>query len=440
MTFEFKKLTGDEPIIEKVNQEPTKKASMIGGETPIKEIVKQPIKITKKKRIPPISGTKDGTDLSRLRQGRERHEGFDVGQYVQSVPMLFSRDGHNQWLGDQFRGGHAFLLLGGPSFGDLMKETYEFKGKKRSVKEILDYPGHVTMCVNNAVKSYRPNMWVCVDSPDHFIKSTWLDPKIQKFVPFCHTEKTIFDNESWKETNTKVGDCPNVLFYRRNEHFQHEQFMHEDTFNWGSHKKYGGSRSVMLVAFRLLYHLGIRNLYLLGCDFNMSEDSKYHFDQDRTRGSQTGNNSTYKALIERFSLMKPDLDALGYNVWNCNPDSQLKVFPHMKFIDAANRACANMPNIETERTAGLYDRQANMKKDKEVDLKKNAAKNIADQYSETDRKEIKDKLDTARIKLSNLKKLAEQEPTDENNKAVRRARTEFRKIEKEKNKIWGIVK
>lgn len=434
MAFEFKKLTKNEPELD--SKPVVQKASMIGGESPI---IEKP-KVTQRKRIQPNGSAKDGNDFSRLRQGRERHEGFDIGQYVQSVPMLFTRDGHNIWLGDHYRGGHAFLILGGPSFGELLNETFEFKGKKRTTREILDYPGHVSMAVNNSVKTYRPNMWVCVDSPSHFIKSTWLDPKIQKIVPFCHTEKTIFDNEAWKDTNIKVGDCPNTIFYRRNEHFQHEQFMHEDTFNWGSHKKYGGSRSVMLVAFRMLYHMGIRNLYLLGCDFNMSEDSKYHFDQDRSLGSQSGNNSTYRSLMQRFEQLKPELDQLGYNVWNCNPDSKLKVFPYMSFIDAANRACANIPQIETERTSGLYDREANMKKGKEENLKKKAAKNIADQYTDEDRNNIKKKLDIARDKLNKLKKEIEDDPSEEKEKAVRRARTEFRKIEKEKNKIWGIVK
>jgi hypothetical protein len=445
MTFEFKRLTKEEqppyePDVRDVQRKspPTENKQkvstpMLGGEEPIKESEVRTRKEVDKSKP-------DTNDHARLRQGRERHEGFDIGQYVQSVPMLFTRDGHNVWLGDQYRGGHAFLILGGPSFGDLLNQTFEFKGKQRTTREILDYPGSVTMCVNNSVRSYRPNLWCCVDSPTHFIKSVWHDPKITKFVPFCHTEKTIFDNESWKEDSTKVGDCPNVLFYRRNEHFQSEQFMTEDTFNWGNHKSHGGGRSVMLVAFRMLYHLGIRNLYLLGADFNMDENNKYHFEQDRSRGSQSGNNSTYRHLNERFNSIKPTLEAMGYNVWNCNPDSKLTAFPHMDFLDAANRACANLPIIETERTEGLYDREAKERQAKEKDAKVKTAKKVASKFSEEEKKAIKQKLDVARGKLNDLKAIAVDEPTEENEKKVREARAEFRKIEKEKNRIWGIVK
>ncbi len=75
--------------------------------------------LTVNKIVPPKTAI-DKNDHSKLRQGRERHEGFDIGQYVQSVPMIFTRDGHNIWLGDMYRGSCAFLILGGPSFGKLL--------------------------------------------------------------------------------------------------------------------------------------------------------------------------------------------------------------------------------------------------------------------------------------------------------------------------------
>ena len=61
---------------------------------------------------------------------------------------------------------------------------------------------------------------------------------------------------------------PAVFGYRRNEAFVAEQWLYEDTFNWGNHSKrtdaYGntGSRSVMYIALRLLFYLGVRQLYL----------------------------------------------------------------------------------------------------------------------------------------------------------------------------------
>lgn len=307
-------------------------------------------------------------DHSRLRHNRSRYEGFQIGCYMQSPPMLFTRDGHNVFLGDMYRGASAFLILGGPSFLNVDKN-------------LLKSTGVLTMGVNNSPASFRPNLWLSVDNPQSFIMSIWLDPTIMKFVPYAHAEKKLFDNNSWKMTNIKVGQCPNVFYYRRNEHFQAKQFLLEDTFNWGNHsnlchcgywrdkdekvkvcpecgEESFGSRSVMLPAIRMLFFLGIRNVFLLGCDFSMQEGSKnYHFDQDRSRGSVRGNNGSYRSLVKRFEELLPVFQKMGLQVFNCNPDSQLNVFPKVSYEDAIKAATSQLPDINNERTEGLYDRK-----------------------------------------------------------------------------------
>jgi hypothetical protein len=272
------------------------------------------------------------------------NSGSFAGKYIQSPPLIFSSAGHSMWFGDMYRGRYGFLILGGPSFKELNHD-------------LLNQPGILTMGVNNSPKTFRPDLWTSVDNPTHFIKSIWLDPKIMKFVPLCYSTHTIFDNEKWIPTDTTVGDCPNVWFFRRNATFNHKQFLFEDTFNWGNDKDHGGARSVMLVAIRLMYYLGVRNLFLLGCDFHMDENTKYHFEQDRSRGSINGNNSTYKTLIERFTQLKPTFDEVGFNIYNCNRKSGLKVFPFVDYNEAINIAKGEMPeDITNERTSGLYDR------------------------------------------------------------------------------------
>lgn len=310
----------------------------------------------------------DTNDLSKLRHGRQVHEGLDIGYMISPPPMIFSRDGHNIWLSDTYKGSSAFLILGGPSFGKLMnsKDKIEIENNKFvSNRSCLKHPGVLTMSVNNTPKTFRTNLWVSVDDPTHFIKSIWLDPTIQKFVPLDHAEKFIFDNESWQMTNIKAGDCPNTFFYRRNERFQPKQFLTENTFNWGNHKDYGGGRSVMLVAIRMLYYLGIRKIYLLGCDFNMSDSNKYHFKQDRTSSSIKGNNETYEKLKKNFEALLPVFETYQLSIYNCNSESSLKIFPYVSFKDAILECTKNMPkNIGKERTDGLYERLAILKKEK----------------------------------------------------------------------------
>lgn len=292
----------------------------------------------------------DTNDWEAIRHGRERDEGFNVGRYIQAPPILFSRDGHNLWLGDMYKGSSAFLILGGPSFLNVDKSK-------------LSQPGLLTMSTNNSVKSFRSNMWVSVDDPTHFIKSIWLDPKIMKFVPICHAEKFIFDNESWKLMDKRVGDCPNVFYYRRNENFNVDRFLWENTLNWGNHTKYGGGRSVLLPAIRILFYLGVRTVYLLGCDLKMDQKYTYHFEQKREQGSIKGNNSTYEKLKGWFELLKPKFDAEGFRVYNCNFDSELKTFPFKSLDDAIKETTCLLPSdLNKERTDGLYDWTSDEKK------------------------------------------------------------------------------
>lgn len=294
----------------------------------------------------PISEFRDITDSKRIEWGRQRDEGYRKFEhnFKQPAPMFFTQDNHSLYLSDLYRGRSAFLICGGPSFAALDHSH-------------LHAPGILTLGINNSVRTFRPNMWVYVDSPDHWIRSVWLDPTIMKFSPMGHAERRVFNSDRWEHMRLKVGDCPNVVYFRRNERFQANQFLWEDTFNWGNHSKLGGGRSVMLPAVRILFELGIRKVYLLGADFNMGPETKYHFDQDRHRGSISGNNSTYQKLNQWFGQLRPLFEKEGFRIFNCNPNSNLKAFEFIDYKKALEECHAHMDfvDVDTERTRGLYD-------------------------------------------------------------------------------------
>lgn len=222
----------------------------------------------------------------------------------------------------------------------------------------------LTMGINNSVKTFRPHLWTSVDSPEHFLRSIWLDPAITKFVPICHANKFIFNSDAWQYMNVRVGDCPGMVYFKRNEHFQAKQFLWEDCLNWGNHKIHGGGRSVMLLALRILFILGIRRVYLLGVDFKMDVTTKYHFEQNRSPSSISGNNSTYQKLIVWFRELRPLFEQEGFHVFNCNPESNLRVFDYVPFKKACARILTEFGdiNIATENTNGLYDTPREVKK------------------------------------------------------------------------------
>jgi len=306
-------------------------------------------------------------DQRSLRHGRDRYIGFSFeSEYMQYMPFFYSAEGNVDYsIVGNFRGAHAFLICGGPSFNkidqNLLRNCY-------------------TMGLNNSPKSYRPDAWCCVDQPSRFLRSIWLDPKIQKFVPFDHTEDRLWNStrddwgpmyrDSKKKDIIKVRECPNILYYRRNEKFEASRWLWEYTFNWGDHSKWGGGRSVMLAALKILFVAGFRNVYLLGCDLIMDESNKYHFDENRDRGAQKGNMATYKKMIEfYYPKLKPHFDQAKYRVYNCNPDSRLKVFPFMPFDEAVRRSTELIGNPAEEISCGMYRKYEEKTRDLEKDQK-----------------------------------------------------------------------
>jgi hypothetical protein len=120
----------------------------------------------------------------------------------------------------------------------------------------------------------------------------------------------------------------------------------------------------MLFAIRILHSLGFKKVYLLGCDFKMNENYTYHFEQDRASGSIKNNNMIYQALNLRFNSLKNKFKETGFEVYNCNPESNLGSFEHKPFTEAISEVINSFPDTIKERTYGLYERKKNERKSK----------------------------------------------------------------------------
>lgn len=264
-------------------------------------------------------------------------------------PFFFTRDGAVTALNGAYRGSAAFLIGSGSSFREINRS------KLQSVW---------SMALNNAITTYRAEACCMVDDPTRFNLSTWLDPKILKLIPMAHFEKPLWDNrllrmpegekQQWEKAALKVGDCPNVVGFRRNEKFHAPRWLHEGTVNWGNHKKYGGGRSVMLAALRILQLLGFRRVYLLGVDFEMTAEKRYHFDEQRSPAAVKGNMATYAKLQQWFTELQPYFLKEHFIVKNCNLNSRLTAFPFMPFEEALAEATAHLGDYTRERTHGMY--------------------------------------------------------------------------------------
>lgn len=272
-------------------------------------------------------------------------------QKLVEPPRLFTPSGHVAPLCDLFQGRSAFLICGGPSL-----TSHELR--------LLQGRGIVTMSVNNAATVFRSQLWVSVDTAGNFADGIWKDPGIMKFVPKGNLDHRIVvrsEDGQLLESEEIVRSMPNVFCFERNSDFLAEQWLRESTFNYGNRDDVAdvngdkGARSVMYVAIKLLYILGARTVFLLGCDFRMAQGAKnYAFEQDRDPSSVQGNNRSYEVFARRIQLVLPHLRSAGVRVFNCTPGSALTVFPYVRFEDAVRFAQKEMPRDIVTR--GMYDR------------------------------------------------------------------------------------
>lgn len=279
----------------------------------------------------------DRADLKSLEWNGERGSATLVNSRIRNTPMFFRNNGMNADLVDLYSGGTLFLVLNGGSLA-------EFDWSK------LKAPGICTFGVNNGAHNFRPNFWTCVDDPTRFMRSIWADATITKFVPMAHFEKPIWDTGSDALSKLRVKNFPNVYGYRRNESFKADQWLFEDTINWGNHSSLGGGRSVMIAALRIAYLLGFRRVCLVGCDFHMDESNRYWFAEERSKQAINNNQNSYRILTGFFEQLQPRFLAADFKVVNCSPQSHLKVFPQADLEEELSAATIST----ADTTSGMY--------------------------------------------------------------------------------------
>lgn len=254
-------------------------------------------------------------------------------------------------LRDSLLGAHCFLVCGGPSLND---QNLSLLGRR----------GILTAAVNQSGATHvRPHFWFSVDDSKSFHQAIWEDPAVMKFSKLQYETGTyrVWDESikatkhgKWRSSKVKIHKLPNVWFYKHCDLFDKDRFLVQEKPTWCTHKKGGTSRrSVMLVALRLLYWLGIRTVYLLGCDFRMEAGERtYAFDQPKGPGSAQSNNRTYQMLNEAFLRLLPHFAEYGFRVYNCTPGGNLHAFPRLEYEEAVRAATEKIPKRVYVR--GLY--------------------------------------------------------------------------------------
>lgn len=266
------------------------------------------------------------------------------------MTVLFTRDEKDaDCLRDTFAGASCFLVGGGPSLNNLDLT-------------LLQQRGIVIAAMNQIAATHvRPHLWMCCDPTRQFSEVIWRDPGILKLTKIKYLVDPRQGKDRvrrWDETRMEfVGDgplprtCANTFGYLHTKGWNPETFLDDPLPSWGVNSaemdpdKKGRFESVMLVALWLLYWLGFRTVYLLGCDFKMKAERPYAFDQQYDAGRIGGNNGLYSWLNKRLCEVRKHFDAKGYRVVNANPASKLQAFDKLTYEQAVEEATREFPRV-----------------------------------------------------------------------------------------------
>ena len=260
-------------------------------------------------------------------------------------------------LRDEWRNTAGFLVCGGPS----LKELPLDKLKDRGI---------VSMGLNNSSGRFHCRAMTFCDPQSKIHHGIFFDPTIRKFVPTTKFNKRVrvkHPDGSFQITDIKVRDCPNVYAYKRIGFYTPETFLTENGATWGNSDDgvalTGRPKIIfsMFIGIRLLHYLGCRRIYLLGADFSMDDKRGYAFEQGRDSGAIRSNNDHYRLAAVMFKELRPYLENVGLEIYNCNPESRLAAFDYVPF-DRAYQDCRGLVPPEPFDLSGWYEKSEEEKR------------------------------------------------------------------------------
>lgn len=194
---------------------------------------------------------------------------------------------------DNIFSGSCFLLGGSPCLAEM--------------KNKIAYQPVAKMAMNNTATIVRPDLWVGADISKNYSTSILADPALMKFTYISRRDTPVGDKK-WR-------DMPNTYFMSSRQMKPNEFFLKNRDFSW--------DKNVFMLAIQLLYRLGFRRVYLLGCSFKIAQDNQYCYETRLDKGQVRYNQRTYDTAIRQVKGILGPAKEAGYEIISCTPDSKI---------------------------------------------------------------------------------------------------------------------
>ena len=242
------------------------------------------------------------------------------GTYIDLI-----RDGHNhpaQWVcnshADPKKNQAAFLVGRGWSATDTKRKL--LCQLRIPVMAINDYPDNPYM---------KPRYWCSGDPPKYFSERVWTDPEVMKFVGL-HNRDGERPRDGAYAPKRLAKEAPNTFFFHQaTDEMDVEHWLFHPFIAWGSTigckdgpkqlYEHGAARSSMLIGLKLLFFLGYRRVYLLGCDCDPHQHPASEY---------------WNTIFHLTGQIAPHFKRWGYQVFQTNPNSHLRCFEFADFDKA----------------------------------------------------------------------------------------------------------
>ena len=194
---------------------------------------------------------------------------------------------------DSLYSGACFLMGGSPCLNE--------------VKDELDKAPVVKVAMNNTGTIVRPTIWIGADKAENYSPSILADPTIMKFAVISRRDCEV-DGKPWRS-------LPNTFFVSTKQMKPKEFFVPSRDFAW--------DKNVFTMALQLVYRLGFREVYTVGCSFKITKDAQYCYDTKLNENQVQYTQNTYNSALRQLRGLLPVAEKHDFRIFSSTPDSAL---------------------------------------------------------------------------------------------------------------------
>jgi len=202
--------------------------------------------------------------------------------------------------------------------------------KEEKNLHLLNEPGVMVMSMNNTASIVPSDLWIGADKPRCYSHRILRDPKIMKFAMISRRNILAADYIDWKF-------MPHTYFFGTSDKFNIDNFLSYDrNFVWW--------KNIFYISIQILYRLGFRKIYLIGCQFKIEKDSQYAYGAKLDDEAVVWNKKTYNTVVKNMKKLKPTFERKNLEIVSCTPGSPLNdIYPTCTPEDAVKEILTDYP-------------------------------------------------------------------------------------------------